>query len=221
MALVSIDTTEKLQRQQRAIYWKVTDKTKKLTINRNDENISLEDSATLLKETLKDCIGDYVNVTLYTEKPTQLEKGSIKGKIFELLVQLETANNNNNNNYKQVSGIGAPNFNDVLQLHKQVMQLEFDKKLNEANEDKIRVKPMDKLIEKLTEGNTINLLLSAFMAKATKQTETIGAMPNDMKQTFDKFANVDPDYKNTLAKMADYLENNPSVLQQIKLIIGA
>jgi hypothetical protein len=220
MALVSIDTTEKLQRQQKAIYWKVTDKSKKLTINRNDENINIDDSATLLKETLKDCIGDYVNVTLYTEKPTQLEKGSIKGKIFELLVQLETANNNNNN-YKQVSGIGAPNFNDVLNLHKQVMELEFEKKMSQANEDKIRVKPMDKLIEKLTEGNTINLLLSAFMAKATKQPEAIGSLPNDMKQTFDKFANVDPDYKNTLAKMADYLETNPGVLQQIKLIIGA
>ena len=95
------------------------------------------------------------------------------------------------------------------------------KKLAEATEDKTIQRPLDKLVEKLTEGNTINLLLSAFMNKATKQPETIGNVSNDMKQTFDKFANVDPDYKNTLAKMADYLETNPSVLQQIKLIIGA
>jgi len=59
------------------------------------------------------------------------------------------------------------------------------------------------------------------MNKVNKQPETIGAIPNDMKNTFAKFAAVDPDYKNTLAKMADYLQANPNVLQQIKFIIGA
>jgi len=101
------------------------------------------------------------------------------------------------------------------------MELEYDKKLSEATEDKTRQKPIEKLVEKLTEGNTINLLLSAFMNKATKQPEPIGQIPNDMKNTFEKFSQVDPDYKNTLAKMADYLEKNPGVLSQIKLIINA
>jgi hypothetical protein len=219
MALITIDTTAKLQRQQNAIYWKVTDKTKKLTINRNDELQPIENSIELLRETLKDCIGDYVNVTLYTEKPTQLEKGSIKGKIFELLVQLES--NNHYKQHNQQPGINAPNFNSFLDLHKKVMELEYEKNLAEATEEKTRVKPLDKLVEKLTEGNTINLLLSAFMAKATKQPEAIGAISNDMETTFEKFQKVDPNYKNTLAKMADYLEKNPGVLSQIKLIIGA
>lgn len=218
MALITIDTVGKFQRQQNAIYWKVTDKSKKLTINRNDENQGIENSIDLLKDTLKDCIGDYVWAILYTEKPTQLEKGSVKGKMFELQVQLESANNNFNKYQPQIS---APSFSDVLELHKQVMQLEYDKKLAEATEDKTIQRPLDKLVEKLTEGNTINLLLSAFMSKVTKQPDTIGNAPNDMKQTFDKFAAVDPDYKNTLAKMAEYLQSNPGVLQQIKLIIGA
>jgi hypothetical protein len=219
MALITIDTAAKLQRQQNAIYWKVTDKSKKLTINRNDELKPIENSIELLRETLKDCIGDYVNVTLYTEKPTQLEKGSIKGKIFELLVQLES-----NNHYKQPqqhAGINAPNFDSILDLHKKVMELEYEKKLAEATEEKTRVKPIDKLIEKLTQGDTINTLIMAFMQKATKQPEAIGAIPNDMETTFEKFQKVDPNYKNTLAKMADYLEKNPGVLSQIKLIIGA
>lgn len=220
MALITIETVGKLQRQQKSIFWKVSDKSKKLTINRNDDSMSIDDSIDLLSDTLKNCIGDFVNVTLYTEKPTQLEKGSIKGKIFELQVQLE----NTNQFYKtqhQHQGINAPNFSDVLELHKKVMELEYDKKLNEATEDKTRTKPIDKLIEKLTEGNTINLLLSAFMAKATKTPEAIGNVPNDMKPTFEKLSKVDPDYKNTLSKMAEYLEQNPAVLPQIKLIIGA
>jgi len=218
MTLVSIDSAGKFQKQQNAIYWKVTDKSKKLTINRNDDLQPIDDSIALLKDTLKDCIGDYVNVTLYTEKPTQLEKGSVKGKIFELAVQLESVNHTYNKYQPQIS---APNFSDVLELHKQVMQLEYDKKLAEATEDKIIQRPLDKLVEKLTEGNTINLLISAFMNKVTKQPEAIGSIPNDMKDTFNKFAAVDPDYKNTLAKMADYLQANPNVLQQIKFIIGA
>jgi len=218
MALVTIDTAGKFQRQQNAIYWKVTDKSKKLTINRNDDLQPIDDSIALLKDTLKDCIGDYVNVTLYTEKPTQLEKGSVKGKLFELQVQLESINHTYN---KYQPSIASPNFSDVLELHKQVMQLEYDKKLAEATEDKTIQRPLDKLVEKLTEGNTINLLISAFMNKVTKQPEAIGAIPNDMKDTFNKFAAVDPDYKNTLAKMAEYLQANPNVLQQIKFIIGA
>jgi len=135
-----------------------------------------------------------------------------------LLVQLE-----NNNHYKQPQqpGINAPNFDSILDLHKKVMELEYEKKLSEATEEKTRIKPLDKLVEKLTEGNTINLLLTAFMNKVSKQPEPIGTIPNDMKNTFEKFSQVDPNYKNTLAKMADYLEKNPGVLSQIKLIIGA
>jgi len=216
MALITIETVGKLQKQQQAEYWKVSDRTKKLTINRNDEGGDLENSIELLRDTLKNCIGDYVNVTLYTEKPTQLEKGSTKGKIFELQVKLESGTHYQHNN----NNINTPNFNEVLELHKKVMELEYDKKLAEATEDKNKQKPLEKLVEKLTEGNTINLLIGAFMNKATKQPENIGS-PADMQTTLDKLAKVDPNYKNTLEKMAEYLEKNPAVLPQIKMIIGA
>lgn len=219
MALVTIDTAAKFQKQQNAVYWKVCDKSKKLTLNRNDEAIDLDSSIELLKDTLKNCIGDYCSVTLYTEKPTQLEKGSVKGKLFELLVQLE-----NNTTYRPAPGanIHGPTFQDLIEMQRKVMELEYEKKLTEATADKERVKPVEKLIEKLTEGNTINLLLSAFMNKINKPTENIsGPASNDMSETLKRLGAVDPDYKRTLEKMTEYLEKNPGVLSQIKMIIGA
>ena len=216
MALVTIDTVGKLQRQQNTIYWKVTDKTKKLVINRNDELQPIEHSIELLKDTLKECIGDYCAVTLYTEKPTQLEKGSTKGKIFELLVKLDS-----HSNFQHQQPIAGNQFGELLELHKKVLQLEHEKE--KAEENKIQ-KPLEKLVDKLTEGNTINLLLSAFMNRVNKQPEQIGATPgtnNELKETLIKLSKVDPNYINTLEKMADYLEKNPSVLPQIKMIIGA
>jgi hypothetical protein len=219
MALITIDTVGKFQKQQNAVYWKVSDKTKKLTLNRNDEALDLESSIDLLKDTLKNCIGDYCSVTLYTEKPTQLEKGSVKGKIFELQVQLDSPTS-----YRSTPGatINAPSLDTLIGLQKQVLELEYEKKLAEATADQERVKPIDKLVEKLTEGNTINLLIGAFMNKINKtENNTPIAGAGDMAETLKRLSAVDPNYKHTLEKMTSYLEKNPRVLAQIKMIIGA
>jgi hypothetical protein len=219
MALITIDTVGKFQKQQNAVYWKVSDKTKKLTLNRNDEALDLESSIDLLRDTLKNCIGDYCSVTLYTEKPTQLEKGSVKGKIFELQVQLDSPTS-----YRSTPGasINAPSFDTLIGLQKQVLELEYEKKLAEATADQERVKPIDKLVEKLTEGNTINLLIGAFMNKINKTENTASiAGAGDMAETLKRLSAVDPNYKHTLEKMTSYLEKNPGVLAQIKMIIGA
>ena len=47
------------------------------------------------------------------------------------------------------------------------------------------------------------------------------APDQDLAAAFQKFESVDPDYKNTIVKMAEYLTKNPAVLPQIKAIIGA
>jgi hypothetical protein len=219
MALITIDTVGKFQKQQNAVYWKVSDKTKKLTLNRNDEALDLESSIDLLRDTLKNCIGDYCSVTLYTEKPTQLEKGSVKGKIFELQVQLDSPTS-----YRSNPGatINAPSFDTLIGLQKQVLELEYEKKLAEATADNERVKPIDKLVEKLTQGDTINLLIGAFMNKINKTENTNPiAGAGDMADTLKRLSAVDPNYKHTLEKMTSYLEKNPGVLAQIKMIIGA
>ena len=42
-----------------------------------------------------------------------------------------------------------------------------------------------------------------------------------MDQTLKTFAEVDPNYEQTLSKMASYIKENPSILNQIKAVIGA
>lgn len=219
MAAINIETAAKLAKQHNTIYWKVTDKTKKLIINRNDDAINIDDSIDLLTDTLNSCIGDFVCVTLYTIKPEQLEKGSTRGKSFDLVIQLKSHQQHTNNN-----SISGNNFALLLEMQKKINDLEWEKRMDEVTANQGKTSAIEKLIEKVTEGNNINLLISAFMNRVNKQpstAENIGAAPDDMKETFEKLSKVDPQYKNTLKKMAEYLEANPSVLTQIKMVIGA
>jgi hypothetical protein len=220
MTLITIDTLAKFQKQNNAVYWKVLDRTKKLTLNQNDDNIDLDSSIDLLRDTLKNCIGDFCNVKLFTEKPTQLKEGSTKGKMFELQVQLDSPTSYRSN---PGASINAPSFDTLIGLQKQVLELEYEKKLAEATADNERVKPIDKLVEKLTQGDTINLLIGAFMNKLNKTENTAASINGaaDMAETLKRLSAVDPNYKHTLEKMTSYLEKNPGVLAQIKMIIGA
>jgi hypothetical protein len=219
MTLITIDTLAKFQRQNNAVYWKVLDRTKKFTLNQNDDNIDLDSSIDLLRDTLKNCIGDFCWVKLFTEKPTQLKEGSTKGKMFEQQVQLDSPTS-----YRSTPGatINAPSFDTLISLQKQVLELEYEKKLAEATADNERLKPIDKLVDKLTQGDTINLLIGAFMNKINKTENTASINgAGDMAETLKRLSAVDPNYKNTLEKMTSYLEKNPGVLAQIKMIIGA
>jgi len=215
MAYVSIQQVEKLQRQNKTSFWKVCDRSKKLIINQYDGN-DLEESINILNDTLQNCIGDYVIVNLYTRQPEKLIKGSTLGKTFELMVQLESKAPSHS---YQHHNIGAPSYQDIIELNKKILELEHQRKIDEL-ESNSKPSAMEKLADQLVQGNTINLLINAFMNKGTKQTESINK-PDNTSETLKKFAEVDPNFEYTLAKMADYIKQNPSVLNQIKMIIGA
>lgn len=214
MAYVSITQVEKLQRQNKTTYWKVSDKSKKLVINRYD-GTDLDESINLLTDTLQNCIGDYVIVTLYTSKPEKLTTNSTLGKIFELMVQLESKAPSYSNHHH----IAGPSYQDIIELNKKILELEHQRKIDEL-ESQQKPSAIDKIADQLLQGNTINLLINAFMNKGKSSTEGIkGTDP--LAETLKKFASVDSDYENTLAKMAEYIQKNPAVLSQIKMIIGA
>jgi hypothetical protein len=55
-----------------------------------------------------------------------------------------------------------------------------------------------------------------------KESPSIGAPAStNMNETLKTFAEVDPNYEQTLSKMANYIKENPSILNQIKAVIGA
>lgn len=228
MAFVSPEYVKQMQLQHNAPHWRVTDRTKKLVINRNESAV-LNVSIDQLQETLTNCVGDYVCVTLYTIKPEHLETGSKRGLTFDLMVKLnDPFINGPTKGSSTGSGSGSPSFTDMLNLHARIQQMEIEKIKNEY-ESQMAVKEtaIEKLINKLADGDHLNTLISLLMAKVgTKkhisQPESIsGATGSGLNETLTKLKSIDPEVENTLAAMANYLEKNPNVLPQIKSIIGA
>jgi hypothetical protein len=215
-----------MQLQHNAPHWRVTDRTKKLVINRN-ESATLNTSIDQLQETLTNCVGDYVCVTLYTIKPEHLETGSKRGLTFDLMVKLNDPYINGNNKSGSGSSGSGPSFQDMLNLHARIQQYEIDKikAEYEYNTDK-KESAIDKLIGKLADSDALNTLITILMTKVNKPKNVISSPDqisgtSNLNQTISKLQSIDPDVENTLAAMANYLEKNPSVLPQIKSIIGA
>lgn len=226
MAFVSPEYVKQMQLQHNAPHWRVTDRTKKLVINRN-ESATLNTSIDQLQETLTNCVGDYVCVTLYTIKPEHLETGSKRGLTFDLMVKLNDPYINGNNKSGSGSSGSGPSFQDMLNLHARIQQYEIDKikAEYEYNTDK-KESAIDKLIGKLADSDALNTLITILMTKVNKPKNVISSPDqisgtSNLNQTISKLQSIDPDVENTLAAMANYLEKNPSVLPQIKSIIGA
>ena len=216
MAFVSPEFVRIQQQKHNCIHWKVMDRTKKLVINRNDSS-NINESAEELQQTLENCQGDYVCVTLYTHKPEHLEKGSIKGQTFDLMVKLNDPYVN-----AKPSLSGNPSFADLLALHQKIQQYEIEKIKAELQSEQ-KESAIDSLV--LSFKDHIPSLISLVMTKLSKPTvqskisgpEDGGKLANALK----KLSSIDADYQNTLIKMAEYLQSNPAVLPQIKTIIGA
>jgi len=217
MAFVSPEFVRMQQNKHNCVHWKVMDRTKKLVINRNDSS-NINESSDELQTTLENCQGDYVCVTLYTHKPEQLEKGSIKGQTFDLMVKL----NDPYVNAKSISGSGNPSFADLLVLHQKInqyeiekMKLEFQSEQKESALDSILISVKDHI------PSLITLAMNKLNSKPTPS--RISGKPADGKlaEALKKLSSIDGDYQNTLIKMAEYLQSNPAVLPQIKSIIGA
>jgi hypothetical protein len=213
MAFVSPEYVKQMQIQHNAPFWRLTDRTKKLVINRNESSV-LNTSIDQLQDALNACNGDYVCVTLYTIKPEQLETGSKRGQQFDLMVKL----NDPYVNAKSPSQtpMNGPSWADMMAMHDKINQLQIERiRLEYEHNEK------ESTLEKLLNNPKLDLLLSALMAPKKQHQENISGPKDQINETLNKLSSIDPDYQNTLAKMAEYLKQNPSVLPQIKTIIGA
>lgn len=217
MAFVSPEFVRMQQTKHQCSHWKVMDRTKKLVINRNDST-NINDSADELQQTLENCQGDYVCVTLYTHKPEHLEKGSIKGQSFDLMVKL---NDPFVNSKPSISG--NPSFSDLLALHQKINQYEIEKIKAEMQQEQ-KESAIDSLVLSFKDHipSLISLVMTKLSSKPSAPSPQIsGNDGGKLADAMKKLSAIDPDYQNTLSKMADYLQANPAVLPQIKSIIGA
>jgi hypothetical protein len=225
MAFVSAEYVKTLQKSHDAKYWKVFDSSGKVTINKLDQDIGLSASQDMLQETIENCIGDYVIVKLYTMKPERREAGVASESGLTLKVRLEGSSQMGFQ--KQPSShsfIGQPTWMDMMSMSERLRGVELEKLRMELEEKE--QSPLARIAEKLLENDALIIALTGVLGRmaGSSPQRTIAApqsQDQSIDQTLSRLQRVDPDIENTLSKMAVYLEANPSVLGQIKTVIGA
>jgi hypothetical protein len=226
MAYISPEYVKSLQKSHEAKFWKVYDSTGKTLINKLDSDIGLNNSIEALQETIDNCIGDYVVVKLFSIAPTKTQSGAQHDNGLHLKVKLE--NSPTNKTAAQYMGI-VPGFNEYISLHDKLRELEIDKiKMELAAES--NPSPWQRIGEKLLENDGLILAITGLLTKAASTGPTKAQAPqqinkplnesNELEETLSRLSAVDPEYKETLAKMTSYLERNPGVIDQIKPIFN-
>lgn len=217
MAQISIETVGELQRRHKAPFWKVFDRSKRVEMNAQDQPIDLEQSIEYLNSFLESLSGDSCVVNLYTAAPEKTTAGSKAPKVYQLVVKLR------NQESAKPSTIGAPvSLSEHLQLVEKIHELKMERLRAELEREEKKESAMDKFLGTLLQPETISNLVG-MITKTKTQPETVGTpeQTGNLSETLKRFQKVDPDFANTLAKMADYLEKNPGQLNAVKMVIGA
>lgn len=218
MAYVTPEYVKQMQLKHKAAFWKISDKTNKKVINRNQtDNLSF--SIDELQEAL--CInGDYVIVTLYTLEPKETKPGDSRGQSFELMVKLV----DNYQTSKQNIG-GAP-FDLLLKMNdeKHALNLEMERLRNAREQE-----PKKHWIAEIASNNPELLNGVIGFAKlaggkilermSTKTNHGINApekINDDLKAVLKKFEDIDPDYLEVLKRMATFVAGDKDTYLDFK-----
>ena len=221
MAYVTPDYVKAMQLKHKAAFWKISDKTNKKVINRN-QNDNLSFSIDELQEAL--CInGDYVIVTLYTLEPKETKPGDSRGQSFELMVKLV----DNYQTSKQNIG-GAP-FDLLLKMNdeKHALNLEMERLKNAREQE-----PKKHWIAEIASNNPELLTGAIGFAKLaggklldimTPKTNMAINAPDinpKLKNVLAKFEALDSNYFAVLEKMADMVTLFPQKYYDFKKELG-
>jgi hypothetical protein len=220
MAYVSPEYVKNTQLKHNLIYWKITDRTKKTVIDRNNAN-SLNNSVEELQQALN-ITGDYVVVFLYSEEPEKTTAGSTRGKILELTVKL------NDPYVNKGAGIGGIGLDYIINAanEKAAMQLEIEKLKMQQNEVKpntikeIIVSNPEILQGIMQFGKIAGGKLIDIMSK--NNTTGINAAPvnAELQEVLNKFKNIDPDYFAVLKRLSNLISGEPVMYWNFKNGLG-
>jgi hypothetical protein len=220
MAYVSPDYVKQTQLKHNLIYWKITDRTKKTVIDRNNAT-SLNNSVDELQQALN-ITGDYVVVFLYSEEPEKTTAGSTRGKILELTVKL------NDPYVNKGAGIGGIGLDYIINAanDRAALQLEIEKLKMQQNEVKpntikeIIVSNPEILQGIVQFGKIAGGKLIDMMSKTN--TPGINAAPinAELQQVINKFAAIDPDYFEVLKRLSNLITGEPVMYWNFKQGLG-
>jgi hypothetical protein len=220
MAYVSPEYVKATQLKHNLVFWKITDKTKKTVIDRNNST-SLNNSIDELQNALN-ITGDYVVVFLYSDEPEKTTAGSTRGKMLELTVKLNDPYVNKN------AGIGGIGLDYIIAAAKNEasLMLEIEKLKMQQNE----VKPISiktAIAEQITQNPEIvqNLLTKGLsiggniLDMISNKNKGIGKpeiLHQDTINVLKKFEKIDPEYFSVLKRMAEMCELMPVMYWKTK-----
>jgi hypothetical protein len=220
MAYVSPEYVKNTQLKHNLIYWKITDRTKKTVIDRNNAN-SLSNSVEELQQALN-ITGDYVVVFMYSEEPEKTTAGSTRGKILELTVKL------NDPYVNKGAGIGGVGLDYIINAanDRAALQLEIEKLKMQQNEVKpntikeIIVSNPEILQGIMQFGKIAGGKLIDMMSKTN--TPGINAAPinAELQEVLNKFQNVDADYFAVLKRLSNLISGEPVMYWNFKQGLG-
>ena len=226
MAIVKPEYIADLQKSQDLRFWRILDTSGRLELNRCLQDIGLDASIDMLQKDLENTSGDYVVVKLYSNKPERKENGNIAETAIVRKVSLSpTIGKAHSNSYGS-----SPGFEFMFsmmerqkQIELQMMQKQQDLQM-ELLEMKLNDSKQGNILEQLLSSPAIQSILANKLlgggSATTKAPKISGRDPeadsDRLAGVLDKFAALDPDYINTLEKMAAAVEENPAILPALK-----
>jgi hypothetical protein len=220
MAFVSPEYVKQTQLKHQLVYWKITDKTKKTVIDRNNAS-SLQNSIEELQQALN-ITGDYVVVFLYSDEPERTTAGSTKAKSFELTVKL------NDPYVNKGAGIGGIGLDYIINAanDRAALQLEIEKLKMQQNEVKpntikeIIVSNPEILQGIMQFGKIAGGKLIDLMSKTSTPGINAPAPNAELQEVLNKFEKIDPDYFQVLKRLGNLITGEPVMYWNFKQGLG-
>jgi hypothetical protein len=220
MAFVSPEYVKQTQLKHQLVYWKITDKTKKTVIDRNNAN-SLQNSIEELQQALN-ITGDYVVVFLYSDEPERTTLGSTKAKSFELTVKL------NDPYVNKGAGIGGIGLDYIINAanDRAALQLEIEKlKMQQAEVKPNTIKEIIVSNPEILQGiMQFGKIAGGKLIDLMSKTNTPGInapAPNaELQEVLNKFEKIDPDYFAVLKRLSNLITGEPVMYWNFKQGLG-
>jgi hypothetical protein len=211
----------KLQREQDLRYWRIYDSSGKILMNQLIRDIGLEESIALLQEDLENTYEGFVVVRLYITKPTSRKEGDTYDPPLTRKVKLDRIGVNN----IPVVSSGKDQeayYNLKLEVEKMKWERENEKEKGDWISKVIYLaEEKPQVIKEVFTGIGAFYNMVVNKPKISAPVKIPEGTPNKLKGTLNKLAEADPEYQDTLDKLADLAKADPSLLPLLKAKLNA
>jgi hypothetical protein len=181
-------------------------------MNRCLSDIGLEASIEMLQNDLENTSGDYVIVKLYSTKPEKATTGSTVDSGIVRKVSL--------NPIMGKAHSSSSSFNPGFEFFFQMMEKQKSLEL-EMLEMRLAANQDNSILDKLLNNPMLQSFVAGQLMKSAPAPKISGPSSSESKSDrlagiLDRFSAIDPDYINTLERMANKIEENPAILPALK-----